>query len=45
MWDFLNGSVVKESTGSAGDTGDMGLVPGFGRSLEEEITTHPSILA
>ena len=25
--------------------GDLGLVPGFGRSLEEDMATHSSILA
>ena len=29
---FLGGSVGKESTCSAGDTGDLGSVPGLGRS-------------
>ena len=32
---FLNGSVGKESTCSAGDTGDAGSIPGLGRSFEE----------
>ena len=32
----------KESTYNAGDPG---LIPGLGRSLEEEIATHSSILA
>jgi len=29
----------------AGDAGDVGLIPGLGRSLEEEMATHSSILA
>ena len=29
----------------AGDAGDMGLIPGSGRSLEEEMAIHTSILA
>ena len=29
---FLDGSEGKESTCSAGDTGDVGLIPGSGRS-------------
>ena len=29
---FLNGSASKESAYNAGDTGDMGLIPGWGRS-------------
>ena len=40
-----NGSVGKESTCSAGDTGDTGLIRGSGRSLEKEMVTHSSILA
>ena len=30
--DFLGGSVCEESTGNAGDTGDVSLIPGLGRS-------------
>ena len=30
---FPGGSVDKESACSAGDTGDMGLIPGLGRSF------------
>ena len=30
--DFLDGSVGKESTCNAGDAGDMGSIPGSGRS-------------
>ena len=29
---FLDGSAGKESAGNAGDTGDVGLIPGSGRS-------------
>ena len=29
---------------SAGDTRDVGLIPGSGRSLEEEMVTHSSTL-
>ena len=29
---FLGGSMVKNLTASAGDTGDLGLIPGWGRS-------------
>ena len=36
---------VKESTCNVGDTGDMGLISGSGRSLEEGMKTHSSILA
>ena len=35
---------VKESACSAGDTGDMGLIPELGRPLEEEMATHSSTL-
>ena len=33
--DFLDGSVGKESTYNAGDTGDAGSIPGEGRSPGE----------
>ena len=35
----------KESICNAGATGDMGSIPGSGRSLEEEMATHAYILA
>ena len=35
----------KESTCTAGDTGNTGLIPGLGRSSEERMATHSSILA
>ena len=35
----------KESDCSAGDAGDMGLIPGLGRSPEEGMATHSTILA
>ena len=38
-------SVGKESACNAGDTGDVGLIPGTGRFLEEGMATHSSILA
>ena len=31
-WGFPGGSVVKDLPASAGDTGDMGLIPGSGGS-------------
>jgi len=39
--------VGKESACNAGDSGDgdTGSTPGLGRSLEEEMATHSSILA
>ena len=30
---------------ASADVGDVGLIPGLGRSLEEEMATHSSILA
>ena len=39
---FPGGSDSKESACSTGDTG---LIPGSGRSLEEEMATHSRILA
>ena len=39
---WLNG---KESTCSAGATGDLVLIPRSARSLEEGMATHSSILA
>ena len=42
---FPNGSAGKESICNAGDTGDVGSIPGLGRSLEKEMATHSGILA
>ena len=39
------GLVVKNSPANAGAAGDMGSVPGWGRSPGEDMATHPSILA
>ena len=39
---FVGGSVVKNPPAN---TGDVGLIPGLGRSPEEGMTTHSSILA
>ena len=33
MYDFPGGAVVKNPPANAGDAGDMGLIPGSGRSL------------
>ena len=33
MYDFPGGAVVKNPPANAGDAGDMGLIPGLGRSL------------
>ena len=35
----------KESTCSAQDAGDMGLIPGLGRSSREGMATNSSVLA
>ena len=35
IYGFPNGSVGKESTCNVGDTGDLGLIPGLGRSPAE----------
>ena len=40
--DFPGGS---EGKASAFNAGDLGSIPGWGRSLGEEMTTHSSILA
>ena len=37
--------LVKNLPVSAGDTGDGGLIPGLGRSLELSLETHSSICA
>ena len=39
------GSVVKNLPASSGDTGDLGLIPGLGRSSGREMTTISIILA
>ena len=42
MWGYHGGSEGKESACNAGD---VGLIPGLGRSLEKEMANHYSILA
>ena len=42
---FLDCSAGKESACNAGDTGDLGWIHGSGRSSEEGMATHSSILA
>ena len=42
---FPDGSLGKESTCNAGDTGDAGSVSGQDDPLEEEMAIHSSILA
>ena len=41
---FPGGSVIKDLSANAGDTKDVGLNPGLGKFLEEEMATHSSIL-
>ena len=41
---FPSGTVVKNPSANAGDAGVIGSVPGSGRSLEEEMANHSSIL-
>ena len=36
--------MVKNPPANAGDVRDMGLIPGSGRSLEEEVATAPVFL-
>ena len=38
-------SVIENPPASARYTGDMGLIPGSGRSPEKEMATHSSVLA
>ena len=42
---FPGASVVKNLPTNARNVGDLGSIPGLGRSLEEEMATHSSILA
>ena len=44
-WDFPSSSVVKNSPVNAGDVKDVGWIPGSGRSQEQKMATHSSILA
>ena len=36
---------VKNLPANAGDSGDVGLIPGLGRSPGKEMATHSSVLA
>ena len=36
--------MVKNPPANAGDVKDLGSIPGWGKSLEEETATHSSIL-
>ena len=42
---FFGGSVVKNPPANAGDTRDVGLIPGWRDPSEKEMATHSSILA
>ena len=42
---FPGGSVLKNLPANAGDARDTGSIPGWEDPLEEEMATHPSILA
>ena len=42
---YEGGTVVKNLLANSGVTGDAGLIPRLGRSLEEEMATYSSILA
>ena len=37
--------MIKNSPASAGDVRDLGLIPGLGGSLKEDMATHPSTIA
>ena len=43
-WASLVAQMVNNSPANAGDTADMGLIPGLGRSTGRRMTTHSSIL-
>ena len=42
---FPGGPVLKNPPANAGDIRDAGSIPGLGRSPEEGVATHSSILA
>ena len=44
-WASQEALVVKNLASNAGDTRDVGSIPGSGRSPEESLATHSSILA
>ena len=45
LWTFQVALVEKNLPTNAGDLGDVGLIPGSGRSLEMGMATHSNILA
>ena len=42
---FPGGAEVKNPLANAGDSGDLGSIPGWEDPLEEEMATHSSVLA
>ena len=44
-WGFPGGSEANNLPANEGDAGDVGSIPGLGRSLKEEMSSHSSILA
>ena len=42
---FPSGATVKKLPANIGDAGDVRLIPGLRRSLEEGMATHSSVLA
>ena len=45
LYYFPDGSVLKNLPTNTGNTGDAGLIPGSGKSSEEGLATHCSVLA
>ena len=43
--DFPGGTVVRNPSANAGDTGHAGLIPGWGNSLQKDMATHSRMLA
>ena len=41
LWGFPGGTVVKNPPANAGDTKDVGLIPGWEDPLEESIDGNP----
>ena len=44
-YNFSGGTGIKNPPANAGDSRDMGLIPGSGKSLGVGMATHSSILA
>ena len=45
LWGFSGCAMVKNLSANAGEARCVSLIPGSGRSPEEEMETHSSILA